>query len=194
MKKKILYIHGALSAFKPLTSTKIKTLQQDFDVFGLNYSLSDPFNETLQKGRELCAKHDFIGIVGSSLGGLFATQLGALVKIPTVVINPCVEPQKTLGKYIGKHQNYATQVSEHLTAELLQQYPQSILDNLQGNEANVLCYVSLNDEIIDSVNTIAMLSNRVKTRVHKEADHRWDDFSYNNEINDFLITRCGAKA
>ena len=45
---------------------------------------------------------DRLGIVGSSLGGFYATVLGERFACPTVVLNPAVDPARDLARHIGE--------------------------------------------------------------------------------------------
>ena len=45
---------------------------------------------------------DRMGIVGSSLGGFYATVLGERLGCPTVVLNPAVDPARDLARHIGE--------------------------------------------------------------------------------------------
>jgi predicted esterase YcpF (UPF0227 family) len=42
-----------------------------------------------------------IAVMGSSLGGFYATWLGAVLRCPTVLLNPAVHPARDLVAYIG---------------------------------------------------------------------------------------------
>lgn len=52
------------------------------------------------------ARHENIGLVGSSLGGFYAAWLAEKYQLRAVLVNPAVRPFDLLGKYIGENKNY----------------------------------------------------------------------------------------
>lgn len=61
-----------------------------------------------------------IGIVGSSLGGYYATWLAEEFSCQAVLVNPAVHPHRWWHKYIGLHQNPYSGVKFEITAAHLE--------------------------------------------------------------------------
>ena len=53
-------------------------------------------------------KKKIVKIIGSSLGGFYAIYFGNKLNIPTMVINPALEPDKSLLSYVGPQKNIYT--------------------------------------------------------------------------------------
>lgn len=61
----------------------------------------------------LLASDQRVGLVGSSLGGFFATVLAERYDLPAVLINPAVRPWRPIHDALGENQNPYT--GEHFT-------------------------------------------------------------------------------
>ena len=61
-------------------------------------------------------------LIGSSLGGYYSQFLSHQFDLPTVLINPALQPHITLRAYIGKQQNYYSGQLYDFTDEHLQQF------------------------------------------------------------------------
>ena len=95
----VLYFHGYGSS--PLTD-KVSDLKKSFaDVrapqvpllFQEAQSLLCAYVESL-----MCEKRDLL-IVGTSLGGYWAGMIGAKYNIPSVLVNPAIDPAKSLSQF-----------------------------------------------------------------------------------------------
>ncbi len=50
--------------------------------------------------------HDTMAVVGSSLGGFYATHIAEATGCRALLINPAVNPARDLGKYIGENRQW----------------------------------------------------------------------------------------
>jgi predicted esterase YcpF (UPF0227 family) len=62
-----------------------------------------------------------VALIGSSLGGFYATFLSQKYDLPAVLINPVVSPHNLLINYLGKNENYYTEQKYELTYEHVKQ-------------------------------------------------------------------------
>ncbi len=186
MKKKIIYIHGAFSAYKP-NSEKVVALKQEFEVCGVNYSMEKTFEENLNSITNLCLSENADAIIGTSLGGLYAAEASSLLGVPAILINPCVEPVKSLSTIIGEQKNFTTGEVEVFTQELVNSFP-----NIATINSNMLVCVGLKDDLIDANITIVMAQdNNASVIQNSDADHYWEMFEHNKEISSFIENSPG---
>lgn len=175
--KKILYIHGSFSAFKP-NSEKVKALSKQFEVFGLSYSMETPFSQIVDMFVSFCRENKIEAVVGTSLGGLFAAEVGSLLSIPSMLINPSIEPLSTLPRIVGTQKNYTTDKMETFTQELAESYP----ENIKLTDRCIVA-VGLKDTVINPLKTISLSEGVVHSIVVDEnADHYWEFFEANEEL------------
>jgi predicted esterase YcpF (UPF0227 family) len=93
--------------------------------------------------------HDTMAVVGSSLGGFYATRVAENTGCPAVLLNPAVDPARDLAKYIGE------QTSWHDPAERFFFKPEFI-GELQAQGAGpltepqrYLAVIAKGDEVLD---------------------------------------------
>ncbi|MBD3777265.1 MAG: hypothetical protein IE920_09050 [Thiotrichales bacterium] len=86
-------------------------------------------------------------LIGSSLGGFYAQYLGLRYRLPTILINPALDPIALLQGYLGQHENPYTQ--EKFTVDAI--YRQQLSAYYTKPQANTkgLLLLDKDDEIID---------------------------------------------
>ena len=110
---KILNIHGYKGS--PLNSacTALNEIDHEIVSPSFDFDNTDP-NEVL-KSLELIVRYKGVKlIIGSSLGGFFAAVLASRVKLPVILINPCLMPFLHLPRlgYTGDILGYTALFSE----------------------------------------------------------------------------------
>jgi hypothetical protein len=98
---KILYLHGFGSAFST-TNPKVAALQSIGEVFGVNLHYRRTYAEVYNTAEKAAFQHQVDLIVGTSMGGNIAAQLGQSIGIPFVSINPSIDPAKSLDTLVPK--------------------------------------------------------------------------------------------
>ena len=101
----VLYLHGFRSSPR---SFKARVVQKRLEELGRAHELICPQLPASPKAAmelalllaERHAPHD-LSIIGSSLGGFYATWLAERLDVKAVVINPSVNPLKNLEKHVG---------------------------------------------------------------------------------------------
>jgi len=95
------------------------------------------------------AKHprEAITLVGSSLGGFYASYLAERHDLRAVLINPAVYPHEDLRAYLGVQRNLHTRQQYELTEEHLRQWEKLYLPTVRAQR--YLLLVETGDEVLD---------------------------------------------
>ena len=132
------------------------------------------------------ANFESLAVVGSSLGGFYATWVAEKMKCKTVVLNPAVHPARDLAKYIGE------QTTWHDPNETFFFKPEFI-DELCALEAgplslpeNYLAIIAKGDEVL-SWREMSARYQGAKVKLIEGSDHALSDFDQHlPEIFEFL--------
>ena len=119
--------------------------------------------------------HDSMAVVGSSLGGFYATYVAEQTGCQAVLFNPAVNPARDLAKYIG------AQTSWHDPDERFffkSEFVQELLDQTQPGlkqPQNYLALIAKGDEVLDWREMHARYINS-HLRLIEGGDHAISDF------------------
>ena len=103
--------------------------------------------------------------VGTSLGGWMASEMGAMYRIPAIVINPSCDPATSLSKY---------GVPQHIRSKY---------DRIKFSPNNTYFFAA-NDEVIDNSNVVTdLLRWKYDVHVDFEGDHRFNGRPFDRVID-----------
>jgi len=174
-----IYLHGFNSS---PASFKARLLEERLQSLGrgdefLAPALShDPRAATALLERELARMdHTRVVLVGSSLGGHYATWLAERYGLRAVLINPAIRPHVLLADRTGPQTNLHTGERYTLTADHLAALAALDIESITRPERYLLI-VAMGDEVLDSRVALAKYRHAVQI-VHPEGDHGFSDFA-----------------
>jgi predicted esterase YcpF (UPF0227 family) len=153
IRNRILYLHGFNSSPE---SYKAKLLK----VYMRRYDLSDYIEipriptipvdaiELLRGQAELIIRDTGLSLVGSSLGGFYATWLAEKYHCPAVLINPAVKPHELLEQYLGNNINYYTAESWVLNESHIRQFSELYIEKITQPQRYLLM-LQTGDQTLD---------------------------------------------
>ena len=134
-----------------------------------------------------CWPRDSMAVVGSSLGGFYATYVAGMTRCPAVLLNPAVHPARDLARHIG------TQTLWH-DREQHFYFRSEYIDELRGLEVGALprperCFaiVAKGDEVLDWREMSARYPDS-RVKLLEKGDHALSDFerAHLDEVIAFL--------
>lgn len=117
-----------------------------------------------------------IGIIGSSLGGFYATCIAEKLNLRTAVINPAVRPYILLENFLGEQENPYTGERYALTQAHIQQLKNLDVEPLQHKE-NILLLAQLGDEVLDTQQAIEKYRG-CEQIIEAGGSHAFENFSH----------------
>lgn len=188
----VLYLHGFLSS--PQSKKAQQTLRY-CEQRGMGENVLIPqmrFGpaQTMAELRALVeAQHQRrLVIIGSSLGGFYATYLAEEYGFPAALINPAVRPFELWQEHLGQHRNYYTGEIHTVTKKHIEELKELDRSQLQYPR-NIMVLLQSGDEVLDY--TLAREKfNSSRCIVRENGSHSYEDFAAElPAIFDFLLSR-----
>ncbi len=115
-----------------------------------------------------------ITLIGSSLGGYYATFLTEKFGVSSVLINPAVAPYRMFAENLGRHENFYTGESYEITPNEVQQLREIETQGLR-NPALYRVLLQTGDETLD-YREAASKYEACSQDIQRGGSHGFDDF------------------
>lgn len=174
-----VYLHGFNSA---PASFKARLLQERLAALGradefLAPALSHWPREAIMRVERSLDARDWtrVTLVGSSLGGHYATWLAERHGARAVLVNPAVRPHALLAAHLGPQTNLYTGAQYELTQQHIDQLAALHVETITRPERYLLV-IAMGDEVLDS--NVALAKYAAAPRiVHPGGDHGFAEFA-----------------
>jgi len=174
----LIYIHGFNSS---PASTKARQLQARLEALGRADDLAcPPLPDRPAQAIELLeaqmarAPAARVTLVGSSLGGFYATWLAEKHGVRAVLVNPAITPHEGLRAYLGPQKNLHTGAPYALTERHLEELRALFVPQPTRLERYYLM-VTTGDEVLDYRQAVAKYAG-ARQLVVQGSDHGFADF------------------
>jgi predicted esterase YcpF (UPF0227 family) len=129
-----------------------------------------------------------VALIGSSLGGFYATWLAEKYGVRAVLVNPAVRPYTLLAKFIGPQTNLYTNAHYELTARDIDALRELEVERITPRRYLVM--VATGDEVLDYRDALERYRG-AEQRVFEGEDHGFSSFG---EQIDEALRFCGVAA
>ena len=174
----IIYLHGFQSSTLSIKGQYIQAFCQNQHHVHLP-DLNMPPEQVLAYVSEMIACLDQVVLIGSSLGGFYATQLVAKHAVPAVLINPAMRPWQLFHNLFGAELPYGVNAQWTLDQTQLDQLEQMAVPFVQDAD-KILVLLQQDDEVLDYREAQRYYSNAAhQSMIMTEANgnHAMDNFA-----------------
>ena len=173
----IIYVHGFNSS---PASAKARLLSERLATLGAAHEfLAPPLPHSPAAAARLLEKlaraHPHAALVGSSLGGYYATWLAERCALRAVLVNPAVRPYELLAGYIGRQKNLHSGEEYEFTAQHVAELRQLEVDTITAER--YLLMVATGDEVLDYRRAVEKYRGAQQV-VIVGGDHGFSDFAH----------------
>jgi predicted esterase YcpF (UPF0227 family) len=144
-------------------------------------------------GRYAAQGPERLAIVGSSLGGFYATWLAERFGCRAVLINPAVDPLKDLDKHVGVTTAWHSEEPFEFKREYIDELAELKVARITRPERYFLL-AATGDEVLDYRDMVAHYAG-AHQHVIEGSDHAVSEFEqYVDEVLDFCRAEAGSEA
>jgi predicted esterase YcpF (UPF0227 family) len=183
----LIYLHGFRSS---PASIKARRLGQYMETRGLaaRYACPllphEPAAAVALIEKRIRASPSPVTLVGSSLGGYYATWLAEQYELRAVLINPAVAAARSLIEYVGRQENMYSGEAFEFTEGHIAQLEAITVERITRPQRYLLM-VEAGDELLDYRQSVAKYEG-ARQIVHEGGDHSFTRFAdYMGTILDF---------
>jgi predicted esterase YcpF (UPF0227 family) len=116
-----------------------------------------------------------VGVIGSSLGGYYATAVAQRLDCRAVLLNPAIEPARDLAKYIGETTAWHSAESFYFRAEFIDEL-RAIAPRALTNLNRYFAIIAKGDEVLSWVEMTARYRG-CRIKLLEGSDHALSDYA-----------------
>jgi len=184
----LIYIHGFNSS---PASSKAQLLKARLEALGRGAEFAAPAlpHSPAQAAAlldTLATRHPHAALVGSSLGGYYATYLAEKHGLKAVLLNPVVRPYELLALLVGRQKNLHTGEEYDFTTQHVAELRSLEVDRISPER--YLLIAATGDEVLDCCAAVTRFQG-CRQIVIEGSDHGLSDFA---NYRDAVIEFCGV--
>ncbi|MDX1295543.1 MAG: YqiA/YcfP family alpha/beta fold hydrolase [Sulfurimonadaceae bacterium] len=173
----MLYIHGFGSCGDSNKTRLLKSHFGEENVLAPDVPVAP--EEAMEFLGKLIQENDITMLIGSSLGGFYATALSNQFSIDAVLINPSCHPYRTLAPYIGENDYWCNDETFEWKGEYLMQLAR-IAENMQLPDTELMVLLQTDDEVLDYT-VAADIYKEYFVIIEEGGNHRFEN------LDDYLV-------
>ena len=188
----LLYLHGFRSSPRSTKAQRMARWVAEHRpqlVFACPQLPPSP-REAIALARSVVADwpRDRMALMGSSLGGFYATVLAQELGVRAVLLNPAVDPARDLAQYIGEHSCWQNPEERFFfRPEFVAELRALQIAGPLTHPEQLLAVIAKGDEVLDWREMHARYAQGCRIKLLEGSDHGLSDFDdYLPELTDFL--------
>ena len=189
---KVVYLHGFRSS---PASRKASQLRERFAALGRSGDYLCPQLPASPRATAALLNEqtggtpaDELALIGSSLGGYYATWLAERVGCRAVLLNPAIAPARDLADYVGRQPVYFSSDEIDFRREYLDELRALDIPRITRPERYFL--VAATGDVLIDYRTMVAKYQGAKQHIIEGSDHELSDF---NRVIDEVLDFCGIR-